>query len=96
MFDRAGFSTLHFAIYKNKTIAAQLLIKYVYQMEQDLLEDSDTSKDQVNQMLSYSFKEWIDLKCRGNQDLSAIHFAAFNGNIELLRNLVAHGANINS
>ena len=47
-------------------------------------------------MLHFSFDEWLNLRCRGNQDLSAVHFAAFNGNLELLRELVIFGADIHS
>ena len=43
-----------------------------------------------------SLKKWIDLKEKGQSGFAAIHFAAFNGNLKMLNDLIKLGANVNA
>ena len=45
-------------------------------------------------MPHYTLTEWINLQTQGNEKLTVVHFAAFRGNIDMLRLLIKHGANI--
>ena len=40
-------------------------------------------------------KAWIDSPSRGKDGFTALHFASFHGNINMIRLLVKHGADVN-
>ena len=46
--------------------------------------------------LHLSLKKWIDLKEKGQSGFAAIHFAAFNGNLNMLNELIKLGANVHA
>lgn len=39
-------------------------------------------------------KNWINTRSRGDDGFTALHFAAFHGNMSLIRMLVKHGADV--
>jgi ankyrin repeat protein len=41
-----------------------------------------------------SLKEWVDSPSKGEEGFTAMHFAAFHGNIGLVRLLISFGASL--
>jgi len=41
-----------------------------------------------------TLKEWINRPSRGEECFTSLHFAAFHGNIPLIRMLIKYGANL--
>jgi Ankyrin repeat len=39
-------------------------------------------------------KEWINTQSKGEEGFTPLHFAAFHGNLELIKFLIEKGANI--
>ena len=67
-----------------------MLLRYVKE-HQEMAKRGDESPAPTPH---YSLSEWVNLKCQSNTDLSAVHYAAFNGDMESLKGLVEHGADV--
>jgi ankyrin repeat protein len=91
--DRSGFTPLSYAIFKDKPWGAKWA------------ENGGTGSQQVHSSLgaqsprsvqtqSMTLTDWINLKNGRQSGMTAIHYAAFNGDMITIRELVANGANI--
>jgi ankyrin repeat protein len=50
--------------------------------------------EQQKELNKEALKQWINLPSKGEEGFTALHFAAFHGNMNLIRNLVSLGADI--
>lgn len=106
IFDKSGYSPLHYAAYKNIEKACQILIDFILlddflkkpQMNGGSGETGDREimakkrKDERRRVL----KNWVNMHSRGDDGFTPLHFAAFHGNMNLIRLLVQHGADVNA
>ena len=109
IFDRGGYSPLNYAAYKDRYMAFRALIDFVKKRESDLdVSDlavttvsgqgkkTDDLCNSVKGINARSLGKWIDLKEKGQSGFAAIHFAAFNGNLKMLKDLIELGANVHA
>lgn len=76
-----GYSLLHLAVFKDSEEIILLLFKHIIEVQHG---DLATKKMKI--------KQWINLQSEGKEGFTAIHFAAFNGSISIVRFLERHGA----
>ena len=107
IFDKSGYSPIHYAAYKNIERACEVLIEFILQEEttatRHLNGGSGETADQrvVSARSSHDnrkavLKEWLNGHSRGDDGFTALHFGAFHGNMSLIRLLVKHGADVNA
>ncbi len=106
IFDKSGYSPLHYAAYKNIDKACQILVEFV-------LNDDSASQGQMNggsgetgdkmmlnkknaKLRKENLQRWVNIHSRGDDGFTALHFAAFHGNMNLIRLLVSNGADANA
>ena len=106
IYDKSGYTPIHYASYKNIEKACEILIQFVLSDNEDeanaaLLNggSGDTgdlrhAREKMRKQREQALKNWINTHSRGDDGFTALHFAAFHGNMALIRLLVAHGANI--
>jgi len=99
LFDRQGYSPLSYAVYKDKTHAARALLEYVRTTESTISFETPQSpkghrSPRSFQGKSLSLSEWVNARNVKQQGMSAIHYAAFNGDLKIMKELVACGADI--
>ena len=41
-----------------------------------------------------TLKDWINIRSKGEEGFTALHFASFHGNLTMIRLLMTHGADI--
>ncbi|CDW85825.1 dhhc zinc finger domain containing protein [Stylonychia lemnae] len=89
IYDRSGYSPLHFAAYKNNEKMAEILCLFVLgRYKNTLLDDNERIIREA------TLKEWVNKQSRGDEGFTPLHFASFHGNIQLIRMLMKYGANI--
>ena len=100
--DDNGYTPLHFACSKNMLQSAEVLIDFILQSPEGmrdrrgLLRPPTTVEDREMQLeRKNKLKAWIDKPSLGKDSFTALHFAAFHGNLSMIRLLVKHGAEIN-
>ena len=106
IYDKSGYTPIHYAAYKNIEKACEILIRFVLADEDEepnaaLLNggSGDTgdlrhAREKRRKQKQQQLKTWINTHSRGDDGFTALHFAAFHGNMALIKLLVAHGANI--
>lgn len=100
MVDRQGFTPLNYAIFKEKSSAARALIDHVRSLE--LATSSEVQTSSLGQQsprselptAALTLAEWVNSKNTKQSGMSAIHYAAFTGDLSLMRELVARGADV--
>ena len=102
IYDKSGYTPIHYAAYKNIDKAVEILIKFVLSEEEEenaaLLNggsgDTGDIREEIKRFKTKKLKTWINTHSRGDDGFTALHFAAFHGNMAMIRLLVSHGANI--
>lgn len=89
IYDRSGYSPLHFAAYKNSDKICEILCDFV--LDQGSPEETESAVDQERRQ---KLKNWVNTHSRGDEGFTALHFASFHGNMVLVRMLVGYGANV--
>ncbi|CDW75853.1 dhhc zinc finger domain containing protein [Stylonychia lemnae] len=104
VWDQSGFNLLHLAAYKNSLVAIQLFCEYL--IEEEALKQQDDMKSRIQryhreqtfQLVAQSphqkLVNWIHQPAQGEEGFTALHFAAFNGNVKIIQHLVSMGADI--
>lgn len=90
LFDRSGYSPLHFAAYKNSDRLCEILCEFI--LTRGLNEDKISEEDK--QLRKEKLSWWINQHSRGEEGFTAMHFASFHGNMKLIRYLKLYGANV--
>jgi ankyrin repeat protein len=91
IYDRSGYSPLHFAAYKNSDKICTVLCDFVLTRgETGMIDDS------IQEERRAILKEWINQHSKGEEGFTALHFASFHGNMKLIKMLISHGANIHA
>ncbi|CDW88101.1 dhhc zinc finger domain containing protein [Stylonychia lemnae] len=108
LFDQQGYTVLHAAAYCNTYEIASFLIKFFKQrlaqyLKQKLLEkynlttthqlDYETGNQLIKKVRN-AIKEWVNIPSRGEEGFYPLHFAAFHGNLKLIKLFVKCGANL--
>jgi ankyrin repeat protein len=91
IYDRSGYSPLHFAAYKNSDKLCEILCEYI--LTSHKIEEIENSEDEKMKRLSI-LKEWINKPSKGEEGFTALHFASFHGNMRLIKYLIKNGANV--
>ena len=104
IYDKSGYSPIHYAAYKNIKKACEIIIEFILQDDKDqsgqiMGGSGETVNQQVNlsqlrEKKKTSLKIFLNERSRGDDGFTALHFAAFHGNMDLIRLLVNNGANI--
>ena len=84
IYDRSGYSPLHFAAYKDSFKMCQILCEFV-------LTNNHTS-ERLNYSPKEVLKRWINSSSKGDEGFTALHFASFHGNMQLIKYLISMGA----
>eukprot|EP00347_Sterkiella_histriomuscorum_P018539 403345126 len=90
IYDRQGYSPLHFAAYKNNEKMAEVLCEFVF----GRFHPENTFNKQELELKEKTLKEWVNTQSKGEEGFTPLHFAAFYGNIPLIRLLISYGADI--
>lgn len=90
IYDRTGYSPLHFAAYKNSDRLCEILCEFILTPDIDAGENSEDGKIHRQDLL----KEWIGKPSKGEEGFTALHFASFHGNMKLIKYLIDHGASV--
>ena len=105
IYDKSGYTPIHYAAYKNIEKACEILVSFVLSEDEEenaaLLNGGSGDTGDLRHAIEknkktkqHALKNWINTHSRGDDGFTALHFAAFHGNMSLIRLLVAHGANI--
>ncbi len=89
IYDRTGYSPLHFAAYKNSDRLCEILCEFVLTPEVG----KENSEEEKALRVSW-LKEWISKPSKGEEGFTALHFASFHGNMRLIKYLINHGASV--
>lgn len=79
---------LHYATYKDKPAAVRALLDYVERYQAN----PESSYGTI--VFSKTLSEWVNAKIKGPDGFTALHYAAFNGNIKVIRLLIEKGADV--
>lgn len=104
IFDKSGYSPIHYAAYKNIEKAVEILINFALFDQHDsrsapLGEEAPevrAKREKARKMRKQQLRSWVNTHSRGDDGFTALHFAAFHGNMSLIRLLVRNGANVNA
>jgi len=58
--------------------------------------DRRLTQERLKEQRKHNLKRWINGHSRGDDGFTALHFAAFHGNMSLIKLLVKHGADVNA
>lgn len=58
--------------------------------------DRRLTQERLHEQRKHNLKRWINGHSRGDDGFTALHFAAFHGNMTLIKLLVKHGADVNA
>lgn len=78
-----GYTLLHLAVFKDSDQIVYALCKHIIENPQD------PPEIRIRKM-----RMWINKKSEGKEGFTALHLAAFNGNLSIIRFLERHGADI--
>ena len=102
--DKQGMTVLSFAIFKEKEVAAKMLLEHVKIIERNnnggIDIDNDSASNQRisprsnSPMQAHTLSDWINIRNKKQFGMTAIHYASFNGDMLLLRELIRLGGNI--
>ena len=98
--DKSGYSPIHYASYKNMLKASAVIINFLLQ------EDYPTTPNKtggfhrgVDKIYGRNLAErkskleaWINEASTGDDGFTALHFAAFHGNMQIVKLLIKYGA----
>ena len=94
--DRHGYTPLIFSIFKDRSLAAKILLDHVKVVENaqnpELTAGPPTSPRSSLPMQTMTLQEWINFKNKKESGMAAIHYVAFNGDLQLMKELIANGA----
>jgi len=109
IYDKSGYTPIHYAAYKNIDRAVEIIIKFVLSEEFDRTghmnggsgeTEGSVIGDSLLQSTRSKRKErlrvWLNSISRGDDGFTALHFASFHGNMTMIRMLVKHGADIHA
>ena len=88
-----SITLLHNACILDKTKVVETIIEQTKKRLHLLPEDSSLEEEEKTKNLQI-FKEFINAKTEGD-NLTALHYASFRGNIEIIKLLIANQAEIN-
>eukprot|EP00347_Sterkiella_histriomuscorum_P000482 403375686 len=105
IWDQNGFNLLHLAAFKNSLSIIQVLCHYVVEEEALKLDNQqfrsvEYHREQTFQVQQFQsphqkVAQWIEQYAKGqDESFTPLHFAAFNGNIDMLTYFLTMGANI--
>ena len=104
IFDKSGYTPMMYAAYKNHERACEILIDFILQDEESKgppnnggsgeTGDPKIIKEHLRQQRKTLLVSWLNQHSKGDDGFSALHFAAFHGNIGMIRLLVKHGADV--
>jgi len=78
-----GYTLLHLATFKDSDQMIYMLFKHIMERQSDPFE-----------IRKKNLKKWINQKTKGKEGFTALHLAAFNGNLTIIKFLERHGADI--
>ena len=89
MFDKSGYSPLHYAAYKNNETAVENLLSFIHEDGDHLpLSGTGECSDFVPTMSQKEKSDrainWINLVSKGDDAFTALHFASFHGNLAMI------------
>ena len=94
--DRHGYTPLIFSIFKDRSLAAKILLDHVKVVENaqnpELTAGPPKSPRSSLPMQTMTLQEWINFKNKKESGMAAIHYVAFNGDLQLMKELIANGA----
>lgn len=116
IFDKSGYTPLHYAAYKNIEKACEILVDFILSGGTEDLETdgsmvsntrvainggSGETHDQrslarTREARMKTLKTWVNGHSRGDDGFTALHFAAFHGNMSLVRLFVKNGADVHA
>ena len=117
IYDKSGYSPLHYAAYKNIEKACDVLVEFILSGgtdgDHEMTDGSMVSNSQrvainggsgethdqrslakTREGRKQVLKMWLNAHSRGDDGFTALHFAAFHGNVSLARLFVRHGADV--
>ena len=98
IWDKSGYSLLHYAAYKNNERGVEILVRFIHMDfnvdvpctgETDLIFPTMSKKEKITRACN-----WINLVSKGDDAFTALHFASFHGNLSMIKYLVMNGANV--
>ena len=108
IYDKSGYTPIHYAAYKNIDRAVDIIIKFALSEDSDRLQsilpnagsgETDDDAQKEKECFSKSqrksrVKNWINSISKGDDGFTALHFASFHGNMSMIKMLVKNGADI--
>jgi len=91
IYDRTGYSPLHFAAYKNSDKLCDILCEFI--LTSDKIEVDENSEEEKLKRQA-NLREWINKPSKGEEGFTALHFASFHGNMKLIKYLIKNGASV--
>jgi len=81
-----GFTPLHFAAFKNSYYATTILCRHVHEFEltRNVESSERGGESEASDRASKIVREWVNLPTEGEEGFRALHFAAFNGNLQII------------
>ena len=105
----SGFTPVHLAAYKGQNRTCEVLINFVLNSDnykgcpatpQDETENSTNAnakeskkKRKVMQRRNH-LRQWLNRHTQGEDSFTALHFASFHGNLNLIRLFIKHGSDV--
>lgn len=65
-------------------------------MNSSSIELDQFSAEKIKKRVRDTIREWVNIPSKGEEGFCALHFAAFHGNIKLIKLFVRNGANVNA
>ena len=87
IFDEKGFSTLHWATYKNSFECTRMLLEHQISSTTHELQISPDNRKRL-------IRTFINTPSQDDEGFYPLHFASYHGNPELIDYLVSYGANV--
>ena len=110
IYDKSGYTPIHYAAYKNIEKAVEIIIRFILSEDDDKthafvnggsgetdgVHINETSLRTKKEERKVKLKGWINSISLGDDGFTALHFASFHGNMQMIKLLVKHGANIHA
>ena len=106
IYDKSGYTPIHYAAYKNIEKAVEIIIRFILSDDEDkqnaFVNGGSGETDGIHiykeqkEARKAKLRSWINSISLGDDGFTALHFASFHGNMQMIKLLVKHGANINA
>ncbi|CDW73662.1 dhhc zinc finger domain containing protein [Stylonychia lemnae] len=96
VYDRSGYSPLHYAAFKNIDEICTTLCDYILKRRPASQPANEQLKEEQIQLNQQALKDWINSPSKGEEGFTCLHFATFHGNMRLIKYLVSLGADIHA